>query len=1090
MTLMHDDIIRQLTVAVAVSVPQDVVAYEMLQLDYIDAFKKYYNQRAQEAMQKGGRPSNILDEMVLFAIRELPIRQPECMALSDLLTDKRKIEIRRRFISESIEHMLTDLAKRDVIRSSIRQFLHIKDKRNTHSIIDATKLEPVITGFMTMFEESCAASFQFTGTFLEYVMHCFSHFYYPSHRKDIWQALTSVDFAKREAETNISSVTMLPTHRTDDLLIHDLLINIAEVNDLMFNHSGQSEDARGVSYDMFYMLILHLCQQRIDHINKNLESFQLQLIDERDRRETRNNLLENKGIANKISNARMLLPALFDLIRGGEWTLDNLTSVRDTCFGLGKKDRDGKNCVWHDVQLKTETSRYFDMRGSAHNYQAFEKIFKGVLSAHALMTAFEERGLYIVDTYNANPKLFEDKRIPRSIDYLSALKHVDLIIQLQEEGEANPTNNHGELLMFEDMVREYAGSEQNNHANIRANRARAFSRGLLGPNTRLKQAGEFQSPFEQLQSAAEYMTAIPRGYEEYALTLLEERRLPQHYAPEVVISPSDVVVGKYNSLYSNRFLTENPEIAEYYLYRVAKGEVALQPYTWHIGNSLFPAVLYRKLLMDAQGQPYEVDTYCLYVSMVDTFLLIVMDEEDLNASMFLSRSLNELQLEVNDSYFNGRRNAQLDMYFAPLPRNAFNFYIAQNSRDKDARDEALGVSMSFDTYLGIENYATPDVQNRLKNIKVFPKYRSSVERYISWMSDLSKIQHSFIELMQTMLGFGIFMSRGSVSAITGRDAEEGRKLVEGLLRFEFDESNLEWFFNYLKQVDTSRLQKVDMRWNTVNVAPVEFAPLDMSCLEILFETTTKEYPKGSLLNDMYAMLHDYKTPAQRFVQLYNFINTKLSFLRVMRDAYDLVFNTVNMDLSTFGCELNSRFNIEATMSSGKDNVGSGGLLDVKYAMLDTISAETTMHFVSMVRQSNWKNFSVLCDDLLNYFNQCRLEISQLVDYDISASIPLQSKFREWGSAFYAIPVYNDPVVVDCLKDIRVKSRVDDSGFLMTHAAYFKGRCGDSEYYVHVSGRMIEVNSLYTGPASFDFSKEEDRKRYEAIIREGRSHYVW
>ena len=339
---MHDSVIRRLMVAVAVSVPQDDAAYEMLHLDYIDEFMVYYNDKSRELQEMGKPALPVLDEMINFAIQELPIRFADCQSLSDLLSDIKKTEIKRRFVTESIEHMLTSLAKRDKIRDSIRQFLHIKDKRNNHAQIDTTKIAPIVTGFMTMFEESCAASFQFSGTFLEYVMHCFSHFYYPGRKKDIWKILNSVDFAKREAETNISTATMVKSYKTDDLLIHDLLINISKVNELMFEHSGQSENARGVHYDIFYMIMLYKCQQKVKEMNDRLKpyKFQLKFVDERDRKEKRYGIGGNKGIASKISNAKMLIPTLFDMICNGEWNLENITEVRDICFGLGKKDRD------------------------------------------------------------------------------------------------------------------------------------------------------------------------------------------------------------------------------------------------------------------------------------------------------------------------------------------------------------------------------------------------------------------------------------------------------------------------------------------------------------------------------------------------------------------------------------------------------------------------------------------------------------------------------------------------------------------------------------------------------------------------------
>lgn len=1098
---MRSDVIRQMTVAIAVSVPQDIVAFEMLQQDYIDEFNKYYQERRRKLARDGERVlPNILDEMINFAIRELPIRQINCQSLSGLLEEVKKTEIKNRFLTQTTVQMLTALAKRDKVRESVRQYLHSQDNRNTHSNIDSTKLEHIFNMFIKMFEESSAAAFAFSGTFLDYVMHCFIRFFYPSHRKDVWSILGAVDFAKREAETNITSVKISTVTRTDDIPIRGLLINIAEVNDLMFNHSGQSEDARGVSYDIYYMIIVYLCQRQVDEINAQLQGFQLQLIDERDRKESRNGLVENKGIANKISNARMLIPIIFEYVRKGEWNIDNITELRDIAFELGKKDRDGKNCVWKDVQDKAETSRYFDMRTSPHNYRAFDKIFKGVLSVYALMKAMEERGKFVIDIYDKNPKLCEDKRIPRSVDYLSALDYLDLLLELEDNGAEprnirdlqHPNAPQGELLKFNEMVYLYAGSEQNNHENIRMNRKHAFSRGLLD-NPRLKQSGNFQSPFERLQSAADFITSVPRGFEEYIMLMLgEERPLPQYYAPQVVLSPSDVTLGHFSSLYHNKFMTENSDIAKYYLYRLANNQAQLQSLEWHIGSAMLPSVLYEQVVPDQNGGSQIARVFCMYVPIMDTFLCCPFDTDTTDTSRLQSQKLHQLQLLVNEHTYNGQRNAQISMLYLDIPKAMYNPFLRVGmGLNGDSREDAMRRSLGFDSYLGIENYATPDVLAKMKAFDVYFEYRPTVERYISWMDVLSRVQHSYIDLLYAMLSFGLFAARTSSGGISEVDAKQGHILVDSLLKSEFTEFNLQWFFECLEAARSSvNLTKVDMQWGSNPTSPVEFAPLDLSCMDIINNTVKNDFPRESLMYNLMHALADYETPAQRFVQLYNFINAKLSFLRVLRDAYDLTFNVVAAGLGTLGCELNSRFGIESALTSGKDNVGQGGMLDSKFALVDSIPTESLIHFIGDVRQDNWKNFQVLCDGLLDYFKSCRQEISDLVDYDVTSSTSMRSKFLEWGSAFYALPIYTDSIVTDSISDIKAKYRTDDAGFLMCRASYFRGRSGSSEYYLHVTGRMVEVSSGHTGPASFDFSREEDKKLYTEIIKDGKSRDGW
>ena len=1086
---MRSDNLRLMTVAIACSVAQDVAAYEMLQQNYIDGFLTFFQERKTRRQQEGETATpSILEEMIHYAIREVPSRLPDCASLSDLLSPAKRIEITDRFLYENMGTMLTSLAKRERMRDSIRQLLHSLDTKRMYAVIESTKFEAVFAEFIDMFEKNCTSGFEFSGSFLGYVIHCFTDYFYTNRLRDIWQMLGSVDYLKREAETNMTAVTMLTPQRSDDLLVHDLFVNINRVNDLLFKHPGQTPGARGVCYDIFYMVILYLCENHLAIINSSLSGFQLKLIDERDRRETRNGLAENKGIANKIINARELIPVLFEHVRQGNWTLDNMLELRDEAFSLGKKDRDGRNCVWKDVEKNAETNRYFDMADSAHNYNAFNCIFKGVMSVYALATAFEERGMYLVDTYDMYPKMFENKSISRTIGYISDIQHAGLILKLQQEGDAHPESD-GELLTFDLMVNEYAGSEHNNHAHIREYRYEAYTEGLLEA-TKLKQQGKLQTPFSRLQSVDDYLSALPRSFEEYVQILHHENRLPTNFAPAAIIQPEDVTGSKYNSLYCNRYFAENPELSSYYLYYVARKERRTSSLEWHLGTSLFTGVLLERIVFDEQHGQYIERHQCVYIPMIDRFLLCPLDVPAAPGRL-LCKDIYELSEIVASAVYNGQRNAALTPIYDVIPSSLFSVFLHGDSHDESHYDYTVGNSIGFDSYLGISNYRAPETTARLKSIPVYREYRSSVERYSDWMGHISELQHSFIELLQLMWTYGLYLTRSSTVVAGGNKEQYGRQLILSLLKMEFTESNLQWFFDELNSVmDRMAICKVDMHWDKAATNTLDFEDVDLSILKVIYNEDTTSYEEDSFEYDMYLALRDYTTAPQRFVQLYNFLNSRLGYLRMLRDSYDLVFNIIVGHLSSLGCELNSRFKIEAVLNSSRDNAGSGGMFDQRYALIDTINTESILQYVSAIRQNNWRNFAVLTKDLLGYFQQCRSDLSSLVDYDVTGNADVRSGLQNYGGVFITLGGYSDMMVRDIIQEMRTRLRTDDAGFFLSKTSYFKGRSGQSEFYVHSTGRILEVRGSKVEPKSFDFSNEMDRKQYEHIILDGKKRNGW
>lgn len=1089
-------IVRRCFVSIAVSIPQDSSAFEVLQKTFINGFSEFYGERRvrrlEEAQEMGVSPRNpvLLDEQIQYVIQQLPVVAQNCQSLSYLQSPEQKAAIIERFLTMTQEEMLTSMAKRPTVRTSVRRYLHQQDTKGSHAAIDANKLDTVFTDFMRHFLKEYAASYRFDGSFIDHVMHSFTAYYYKGHSKDIWAMIQMPDFARQESESNLTGVTVLKPKRTDDLPVNNLFVNISEANDLMFKHAGQSDGARGVSYDNFYLIMLYLCENLLSSLNGQVELavkqntigsapvFSLELVDEMDRKESRNGISANTGIASKIANAKMMIPVLFERIREGNWSLDNITELRDQCFMLGKKDREGKNCVWKDVVPKGETSRYLDKQSTFHNFKAFERIFKGVLSIYTLMQALEERGRPLVSTYPDILRVLADKELARTVDYLSALDHLDLIYRFQHEDDPDDPAGHGELLVFDDMVSEYAGSAQNNHDNIRNNRYQAFSRGLLD-NPKLKQAGDFQTPFDQLRSVAYYLAATPSCFFEYFLERSKTNSLPAFIGPMASVLPQDVVAGRYSSPFQNQLLASNPEIARYYLYDYTLNKRGLVTFDWHLGYTPFPSAI----LQSNNGE-----VFCLYVPMRDTFLLCPREIPTDKDIPLLERDIRTLNHMMVGSTVNGRRMIEFFAAYEGIPWEMFTpFFGAEGVVPTEEQiTGALKHSMCFDCYLGIDNLDAPYLLNRLGSINVYPAYKAILLQYTKWMAEMSILQNSLVDLLYLMLSYGLYVSRCSNSQITGQMAAQGYQLVLSLLKSEFTEDNLNWFFAELSATNlVGGVRKVNTSWNTSATADVSLEPCDLVCLKYISgQVSSTEFPEDSFNNVILASVEQYETPAQRFVQLYNGLNTRLNYLHVLRDSYSLVFNVVSADLSTLGCELNSRFEIEEILLSASGSTTLHRMLDSRQVLLDTLTNSEIVTFVKESRFDTWQRFATLGRDLLRYFGNCRQDIAKLIDYDVTSSAEATSEMQQYGSMFFATGRYNDQLVDSLLKSIRGVAKMDDAGFLMSRNSYFRGRSGGNFYYVHVTGRLLEVgpnNALR--PMSFDFSKDNDRVLYESIVRE-------
>lgn len=1030
---MRRDSVNLLLLAVACNLPRDE-AYDLLNVDVADRFIDYYSKFPDDEQKP-----TVIDAMISFSIRELP-------AITELDGDVRfSLSSRREQIIDALlncrmTQMITQLASRSTILEMIRSYLRKENKQySMYGKLNSTRVSEVFNDFLAEFETNCAYAFRFTGTFKDFVMNCFINFYYKGHKKDIWDTIRKVDTARREIEQSVVQERVVHAKRTDDILIHDLVLNVHLLNNRMFYHSGQSEEVHGICYDTYYLLLCELCKNRVDQINRNLGEDILEFVDPLDRKEARLGMKSNKGIAAKIANAKELLVPVFDYVRSGRLNTSDLVELRDKCFKLGKHDREGRNCVWKDVSRDSETSRYLDTPMAASNYAVFDLIVKGVVSASTLMSEIESRGMCLVDTYAKD--LFNDSDIVRYIDYLSSIKYLDLIKRLQSE-PVDYSRYGKDLLEFPDMVNEYAGSSVNNHTNIRENRYYAITHGFLD-KPRLKQTTVLKTRYEKLKALANCFDSVPRSARDFVLSLDDARRQQWVDTTWTTLPGREVISGKYSSLYTNIYVNENPEAARYYLHGDSSSlDSCLDSLGWTVGTGMYSVVIFN-------GQ------YGLYLPMHGRFMFCAADQ-----SIPTLVSIEQLVKEVMNS---GNR-ISLAGGLEPLQLEVDSPVVGMYAK-------TIYNSIGFSYEVGLENLMSSNVQTQIAKIQMTDRERKYAEKYFSWLDELSHLQHSMIAVLKIITTESIFLLYDSQNYMEQVGLyRKCRALMHGVLTGEFDSESLNWI---LSEIAAARdLQDID--FSKIGQANV-YQKIDISILDYCFGRVDRK-SRGVYKEVVDILDGGEYSPADAFVILYNYIYTKLEFLRYVRDAYSLVINVAGIDASTLVCELVQRFNIAQQFYTYRENTVKHG------ATSDKVDYASAREFIISIRERCLQEFKTVVDELMLYIQDCEQDIAKLVDYSIAAREEVKSKFSDIGQAFNMLPAYPE---VPQLTELKGIAKTDSSGFFMLGGTYFHGKNGGLEYYVHRSGRMVVADNGVFKAADFNLEEStEDMKKYRAILTSG------
>lgn len=1023
---------KSLVLAVACQLPGDE-AYDMLKDDFIESFEKFYRNDCAKRAANGEQSLTVLDSLIQFTAIELPIICNVDSNIISVLRSKRS-EIVESFIRGDMTDMITQLASRDYILESIRSFLkHENTARSMYRTLDSSRINIVFSDFLVTFRESSAHAFRFYGTFQNFVMNCFTQYYYRAHKRDIWAMLSSSDSARKEVEMSIVQEKVLKVERTDDVLIHDHLVNISVANDLMFRHTGQSESAYGTVYDIYYLMLCELCRERVNQINESIGYDLLEFVDDCDRKDTRLDQNVNKGIAAKITNGRELAKIVFNYLRDGNLSIASLSALREKCFQRGKHDREGRNCIWSDVIVGGETNRYLDTTDAHKNYSRFDKLLKGVVSTYTLMHEFESRSMHLVDSYNK--ALFLDKDIIRYMDYMSSLPYIGLIKELQN-APVDYSKYADDLFEFKQMLEAYAGSSVNNHTHIRENRYYAITHGFL-VKPKLKQIIVPSTPFDKLKSLTIALEAVPRSWQELLSTLSESEYWERITDTSCQLVPSDVVAGKYNNLCFNFFFCKDEahsERAAYYL--SAQNSQVLDfcknATSWSIDTSLTEGI-------------YFASTYGLYTPLRDKVFLYDGDGLD---SIPVS-SMNEFI-----GLLSACKNQQFRLNFEPIHFAGF----AEQYKSK------ICAAVRFNSFCGIPNLLQPAIQAKISAIRVASEYVPYLNLYYAMLAEASSLQHSLADIIKVMAVDTLYCSVVGDSAISDSDARVARHMLDGFTTGEFNKGSLQHILDLIGSVGK-------VMWPNPAGTSCALHQLDCSALNIVRGNTEGfDDPLGIL-----KFLKPLKCDAERFLMLINFVYYALEYLCCFRDTLSFLLDAIPEEVTSLICELSERFRPLDRLLNYRDSEPEFGL---------RVTSQTTGEVKSVIMDFKWKlssHFDSVLKDIHSFTQECEESISKLAPYSMSEENSSSSMLEEHGKAFNMLPAYPPTVHLNMLRQY---ASYDTSGFYMLGGKYFQGFDNGTPYYVHRTGRMVASFDKRLSIIDFNFGEEGTEKMYDSIIAAG------
>lgn len=910
------------------------------------------------------------------------------------------------FLSYSKWELLSQIVYRVPYKEAIRNILKRHNKYlSAIPDIYSSRFDYMYSKFIQWFEKAVGGYYN-NGSFKNFFASSFENFYFGlEYKKDVWKQLREVDTAKLEIDKGNISYKDLTVKETTDLRMSDLLKNIYQANFVLFKHNGHNLNT--IVYDIFYLILSYHIQQYFKEINNKLSYFTLQLIDEQLPLTEIDIMLDNgeyktikssvKGAISKINNGKQMIPLIYNYIKDKKVNTLFIGDLREIIFNLGKNAISDSNCVWKLSGITNYTEQYINTKIGLLNYVNFEIILKGVASVYTLIFELEKRGISPVDIYDKD--LFTNLNVIRYMDYLSSIKEKNLILQLQKEATKDKENNSEKsaiLDTFEEMLNKRAGSSENNKADNQLRRQYALLNGFI-KEPKLKKRKTL-SDFEKLYNIYIQLHCIPKTLDTFydicinyqSLSTLEfenlnkEKLFRSNYIGTEILRKT-----KYNSILNSLPLLSKQYIENY--------------------------------------EPYDCSYYLTNIPL-------------------LSKDSKEVVIYNNISYY---ADKQTDKYF--IDNEYFSLedlkQIAKNTQNvlrfESTRYFILNYKKYFPMRIHFEKPLSMLHKENLQKVLSHKESKVYCEKFIEEYFSISSFQEEFISFSEKLVYILSLLKDNFNITETVND------LGKQFFNLDFKEDTL----NDLIQLTFSEYYHIETSNNINNILNLSFTErLIFSPFiedEMFKQQVSKLDPnyltRPVAFKEFINLDLDCSSPAKVYVQIYNYLNAKLTFLEKIFDGYEMLF-LANTEIKLFIIELNSRYNLSNLFSSLVKKIPKG-------MAIDTIDNDIIINFIHDTYKICFSKYSYLIKSFENYIDACIHTLDDILDYSTRETLNIRENFEDWGRIFNMCPPKKHILALDHLRE---KYKTDKEGFFLKNGEYLTTHSFDDTvtYYIHRTGNLL------------------------------------
>lgn len=906
------------------------------------------------------------------------------------------------FLTYSKWELLSQIVYRTPYKEAIRNVLKRHNKYSS-SIPDifSSRFDYMYSKYVKWFEKA-VGGYYINDSFKHFFAASFENFYFGLEcTKDVWQQLREVDTAKLEIDKGLIVSKELHVKDTSDLKIGDLVKNIYQSNYVLFKHNGHNLNT--IVYDIFHLIVDYSIQLYFKEINNKLSYFNVQLIDNQIPYSETNIVYDNgnsqtikssvKGAISKINNGKQMIPIIFEYIKDKKININFIGDLREIIFELGKNSIADSNCIWKLSGIANYTEQYIDTEMGTLNYLNFEIILKGVASVYILIVELKKRGISPVDIYDKD--LFTNLNIIRYLDYLSSIKYKDLILQLQKEHTENSTEINS-LDTFEEMLNKRAGSSENNKSDNQLRRQYALLNGLIN-GAKLKKRKNL-SDFEKLYNIYLQIHSIPKTLDifydickNYQLlsskdfdTLYKERTFKSNYIGTKIIRKT-----KYNAILNSLPLLSKQYIKNYESYDCSYYLTGIPI----LSDNYMITVIYKGNFYypDKQTQKYFIENQ--YFSLDD---LKKIDKQTPNILRF-----------------------------------------------KNARYFVSNCTKYFPMRIHFEKPLSLSHKENLSKVLCHKESKIQCENFLEDYFSTSSFQEEYINFTDKLIY--ILSALEHDESVTDIVDNLGKQF----LNLDFIEETLD----DLIQLTFLKYYNVEPNNYSGNLLKLSFTERLIFSPFINSDTLKQQITQldANYLNRPYAFKEfmdlelDFSSPSKMYVQIYNYLNAKLTFLEKVWDGYEMFYLTSN-EIELFIAELNSHYNLKTLFSSLVNSIPKG-------MSIDTLENDVLINLIHDTYKVCFSKHDFLIKNFENYIDRCMHTLDNILDYSTRETISLRENFEDWGHIFnMCSPKKN----ISSLELLRQKYKTDNEGFFIKNGEYLLAYSSDKTitYYVHKTGNLL------------------------------------